>query len=113
MSSSHTSFGSPVSRYFPPAGRVRAMRPPRAGPTAPPLRAGRPCRTVGHPAFAGREYEGAVMTTRPIVVGYDGSDGARAALHWALDEADRTSAPVRLVYAFSCGMPPRQRARPP
>jgi nucleotide-binding universal stress UspA family protein len=40
------------------------------------------------------------MTTRPIVVGYDGSDGARAALHWALDEADRTSAPVRLVYAF-------------
>ena len=40
------------------------------------------------------------MTTRPIVVGYDGSDGARAALHWALDEAERTSAPVRLVYAF-------------
>jgi len=40
------------------------------------------------------------MTTRPIVVGYDGSDDARAALNWALDEASRMSAPVRLVYAF-------------
>lgn len=25
------------------------------------------------------------MTTRPILVGYDGSDVARAALRWALD----------------------------
>ncbi|PZM98310.1 MAG: universal stress protein UspA [Actinobacteria bacterium] len=40
------------------------------------------------------------MATRPIVVGYDGSQPAEAALAWALDEADRSRLPVRLVYAF-------------
>ena len=39
------------------------------------------------------------MATRPIVVGYD-SQPAEAALAWALDEADRSRLPVRLVYAF-------------
>jgi nucleotide-binding universal stress UspA family protein len=40
------------------------------------------------------------MTTNPIIVGYDGSADAHAAADWALDEAVRTDAPVRLVYAF-------------
>ena len=40
------------------------------------------------------------MTTQPILVGYDGSPGATAAVAWALDEAGRTGAPVRLAYAF-------------
>ncbi|WP_442932456.1 universal stress protein [Micromonospora sp. NBC_01699] len=40
------------------------------------------------------------MGERPILVGYDGSEGARLALAWALDEATRTGAPVRLAYAF-------------
>ncbi|SNT60902.1 Nucleotide-binding universal stress protein, UspA family [Asanoa hainanensis] len=41
------------------------------------------------------------MDARPIVVGYDGSPDARAALSWALDEGARASAPVKLVYAFA------------
>ncbi|GAA1898601.1 universal stress protein [Asanoa iriomotensis] len=40
------------------------------------------------------------MHARPIVVGYDASPDARAALRWALDEADRESLPVKLVHAF-------------
>ncbi|WP_213456966.1 universal stress protein [Rhizomonospora bruguierae] len=40
------------------------------------------------------------MNAYPIVVGYDGSTSARAALAWALDEAERSGAPVRLVHAF-------------
>ncbi len=36
---------------------------------------------------------------RDIIVGYDGSPHAQAALLWALDEAARTSASVELVYA--------------
>ncbi|MGN9906591.1 universal stress protein [Phytohabitans sp. LJ34] len=36
----------------------------------------------------------------PIVVGFDESDGARAALRWAMDEGARGGAPVDLVYAF-------------
>jgi nucleotide-binding universal stress UspA family protein len=40
------------------------------------------------------------MTTRPILVGYDGSPGSRAALRWALDEGGRTGNPVQLVYVF-------------
>ncbi|GAA4465373.1 universal stress protein [Phytohabitans houttuyneae] len=39
-------------------------------------------------------------TQQPIVVGYDGSDGADAALRWALDDAARTNTAVVLVYAF-------------
>lgn len=35
-----------------------------------------------------------------IVVGIDGSDGARAALVWALTEAAARSAPVEVVTAF-------------
>lgn len=38
------------------------------------------------------------MNTLPILVGYDGSAGARAALAWAQDEAIRQDAPLRLVY---------------
>jgi nucleotide-binding universal stress UspA family protein len=41
------------------------------------------------------------MTTRPVLVGYDGSPGAEAALAWALDEAARTGAPVELAYALA------------
>ncbi|MFI1996634.1 universal stress protein [Actinoplanes sp. NPDC020271] len=36
---------------------------------------------------------------RKIIVGYDGSPPAAAALAWALDEAERTLAPVELLYA--------------
>jgi nucleotide-binding universal stress UspA family protein len=38
------------------------------------------------------------MNTLPILVGYDGSQSANAALAWAQDEAARRHAPVRLVY---------------
>jgi nucleotide-binding universal stress UspA family protein len=40
------------------------------------------------------------MSGRPILVGYDGSEGARLALAWALDEASRSGAAVQLAYAF-------------
>jgi len=40
------------------------------------------------------------MATHPIVVGYDASKGAHAALQWALDEGTRTGAAVSLIYAF-------------
>ena len=40
------------------------------------------------------------MSGRPILVGYDGSEGSRLAVAWALDEAGRTGAPVQLAYAF-------------
>ncbi|MGW0434805.1 universal stress protein [Micromonospora sp. NPDC003197] len=38
--------------------------------------------------------------TRPILVGYDGSDCSRAAVAWALDEGARSGNPVLLAYAF-------------
>lgn len=40
------------------------------------------------------------MSEPSVVVGYDGSPAARAALGWALDEGRRTGEGVRLVYAF-------------
>jgi nucleotide-binding universal stress UspA family protein len=40
------------------------------------------------------------MTTRPILVGYDGSHGGRDAARWALGEATRSGRPVHLLYAF-------------
>ncbi|GAA2607693.1 universal stress protein [Paractinoplanes durhamensis] len=40
------------------------------------------------------------MTTRKIIVGYDRSADAMNAARWALDEAERTGAPVELFYAF-------------
>ncbi|WP_173167116.1 universal stress protein [Phytohabitans suffuscus] len=40
------------------------------------------------------------MAASPIVVGYDASDGAHAALGWALDEGARTGDPVALVHAY-------------
>jgi len=39
------------------------------------------------------------MNAKAIVVGFDGSTGAHAALAWALAEARMRHAPVRLVYA--------------
>jgi nucleotide-binding universal stress UspA family protein len=39
-------------------------------------------------------------TGRPILVGYDGSDGARTAVRWALDEGARSGEAVELAYAF-------------
>ena len=38
--------------------------------------------------------------TRPIVVGYDGSSSAEAAVDWAVAEGIRTATPVLLAYAF-------------
>ncbi|GAA4711665.1 universal stress protein [Phytohabitans rumicis] len=40
------------------------------------------------------------MTDRPIVVGYDDSAGAQAALQWAVEEASRTGPRLHLVYAI-------------
>ena len=37
------------------------------------------------------------MTEHPILVGFDHSPGATAALRWAQDAAARTRPPVRLV----------------
>lgn len=37
----------------------------------------------------------------PIVVGIDGSEGSRAALRWAVDEAEKTDRPVKAVLAWS------------
>ncbi|WIM92941.1 universal stress protein [Actinoplanes oblitus] len=39
------------------------------------------------------------MRDKKIVIGYDGSPAAEAALTWALDEADRTGMRAELVYA--------------
>ncbi|GAB1640351.1 universal stress protein [Krasilnikovia sp. MM14-A1259] len=40
------------------------------------------------------------MPEKMIVVGYDGSPDARAAAHWALDEAARTGAPLQFCCAY-------------
>lgn len=40
------------------------------------------------------------MNKRPIIVGYDGSAGAQAALRWALDDGARTGAPVIAMFVF-------------
>ncbi|MEU7588227.1 universal stress protein [Micromonospora sp. NPDC049230] len=40
------------------------------------------------------------MTTKRIIVGYDRSTEASAAVSWALDEAARTGAPVEFFYAW-------------
>ncbi|WP_431945200.1 universal stress protein [Micromonospora marina] len=40
------------------------------------------------------------MSGEEILVGYDGSADAAVALNWALDEAGRSGAPVRLAYVF-------------
>ena len=43
---------------------------------------------------------GAPHEPERVVVGFDGSDAAADALSWALDEADRLGAPVRVVHAW-------------
>ncbi|GAA2608077.1 universal stress protein [Paractinoplanes durhamensis] len=40
------------------------------------------------------------MNARKIVIGYDHSTGAADAAQWALDEAERTGAPVEFFYAY-------------
>lgn len=47
-----------------------------------------------------------MITSKPIVVGYDGSDGSIRALDWALDDAARRHLPVTVVHAFSPPLPP-------
>lgn len=42
----------------------------------------------------------------PIVVGFDASAGARAALRWALDEAAQTGTAVYVLYAFDWPLMP-------
>jgi nucleotide-binding universal stress UspA family protein len=37
---------------------------------------------------------------RPVIVGVDGSEGSRAALRFAIDEARRRGAPLRIVVAW-------------
>ncbi len=43
--------------------------------------------------------------TAPLVVGYDGSRYAQAAVRWALNEAARHDAPVHLVYVYEWASP--------
>lgn len=40
------------------------------------------------------------MEKLPVIVGYDGSPTAETAMNWALAEAARREAPLRLVYVF-------------
>jgi nucleotide-binding universal stress UspA family protein len=40
------------------------------------------------------------MSSYPVLIGYDGSTSAGAALTWAQDEAARRSAPLELVYVY-------------
>ncbi|HET9075843.1 MAG TPA: universal stress protein [Acidimicrobiales bacterium] len=42
-------------------------------------------------------------TQKKIVVGFDGSDGSRAALDWALDESAVRGAPLEVVRAWTPG----------
>lgn len=77
---------------------VDAEGPARAGPLAlspayTPVEAG------GCPVTIDALRGGAEVDPYPIVVGYDGSASAFAALRWAADESVRHSAPLRLVYA--------------
>ena len=48
------------------------------------------------------------MTTRPVVVGVDGSVAARYAVSWAAERAARIGAPLRLIHAYELpfGFPP-------
>ena len=48
------------------------------------------------------------MTTRPVVVGVDGSEESLRAVEWAAREAHRHGAPLRLVSAPA--VPPRMLA---
>jgi nucleotide-binding universal stress UspA family protein len=50
------------------------------------------------------------MTTKPIVVGTDGSAQAERAVEWAAREAVLRGAPLRIVSAAE--MPPRMSAPP-
>lgn len=45
------------------------------------------------------------MSAKPILVGWDSSDGARAALNWALDEARRQHRPIRIALVISSPEP--------
>src|SRR5947207_8128914 len=45
----------------------------------------------------------------PIVVGVDGSDASRGAVHWAADEAARGGRPLKIVHALGT---PRAFGRP-
>jgi nucleotide-binding universal stress UspA family protein len=46
-----------------------------------------------------------VMTTRPVVVGVDGSEESLLAVEWAAREAHRHGVPLRFVSATA--VPPR------
>jgi len=46
------------------------------------------------------------MTTKPVVVGYDGSQAAGAALDWGAREAMLRRAPLKVVYAFAPPLSP-------
>ncbi len=48
------------------------------------------------------------MTSRPIVVGYDGSSGSRDALAWAMRTAALCDREVDVVHAWSAGILPAQ-----
>lgn len=61
--------------------------------------AGGPCPRHGPAGWLEVTEEG-TMTARSIIVGYDGSRGAREAMWWALTEGNRSGRPVQLLYAL-------------
>lgn len=58
-----------------------------------------PLGTAANRCLAGSM--GNLRVDKPIVVGFDGSEHARLALRWAVDEAARQRAPIAAVYAIS------------
>ncbi|MEU0562972.1 universal stress protein [Dactylosporangium maewongense] len=52
------------------------------------------------------------MDAQRIVVGFDGSGEARAAVDWAVDEAERTGSRLHIVYAYQLAWPGGEYAGP-
>ena len=71
----------------------------------------RPGRTGGQPAARRdrRQAKEVIMATMPVVAAVDGSEESLRAVEWAALEAQRHSAPLRIVSAPA--LPPRMRAR--
>src|SRR5207302_644247 len=72
---------------------ARDFRPSGSGPAALP--GNRP------KAGGSKEIEGsAVMNTRPVIVGTDGTESSRAAVEWAAREAQRRGLLLRIAHVY-------------